>query len=140
MAEILEAIQAHFSQYHRPADFINRRHCDECEAHYRELLEVTVEQLQYKHLENQGWDPSCFLSPDGFRYCFPGLARIADQHRADWLGVLLSRLGLHYLDTFSPQDRTLVQQLLRYWWLQEDVSEWDRTDIGRLLEAWGENA
>lgn len=132
---IIEEIQAHF-QYPRPDDYINRYHCSECEEHYQELLNVPVEKLEYAHLENQGWDPTCFLSPDGFRYYFPALARVADQNRQVWLPVLVNRLGLHYVQTFSPQDRALVKRLLEYWWLCEDLEEGDRTDIGRVLETW----
>lgn len=135
VTDILERIQAHFAQYGRPPDYINRHHCSECEAHYQELLEVPVEKIEYRHVENPGWDPTCFLSSEGFRYYFPGLARIADQHREDWLGVLVSRLGGWQVESFSAEDRALVRALLEQWFLCEDVSEWDRTDIGRVLET-----
>jgi hypothetical protein len=132
--DLLERIRAHFAQYPRPHDYINRHHCGECEEHYQELLEVPVEKIAYAHVENAGWDPTCFLSSEGFRYYFPGLARIADQHREDWLGVLVSRLESWQVESFSAADRALVRELLEYWFLCEDLSEWDHTDIGRVLE------
>lgn len=136
--QIIQQIADHFAKYPRPDNFINRHHCDECEEHYQELLDVRVDQISYTHVENQGWDPTCFLSPDAFRYYFPGLVRIANQHRQDWLPVLVSRLGLHYVGTFSPEDRALVKGLLEYWRLCKDLSEGDQTDIGWVLETYGD--
>jgi len=135
-SSLLEQIQAHFAQYTRPGDYINRHHCQECAEHYQELLDVPVEQLEYVHVENPGWDATCFLSSQGFRYYFPALARIADQNRQVWLAVLVNRLGLHCVESFSQEDRVLVKRLLEYWWRYEDIDEWDRTDIGRVLETW----
>jgi hypothetical protein len=134
--DIIREIQTHFSQYKRPENYINRFHCQECEEHYQELLEVSADQISYTHVENPGWDPTCFLSPDAFRYYFPGLVRIAEQHRQDWLPTLVGRLGVHFVDSFSREDRALVKRVLEYWWLCEDITEWDRTDMGRVLETW----
>lgn len=132
-ASILEEIRDHFARYDRPADYIDRAHCCECEEHYIELLDVTVDSIGYVHVENPGWDPTCFLSPAGFRHYFPGLARIADGHPDHFLEALAMRLSGHYVELFTAEERDLVRRLLEHWWTFEDISEWDRRAVERAL-------
>lgn len=131
--DLLNEIRQHFSRYARPADFIDRGHCCECEEHYQELIGTTAETIAYEHVQNAGWDPTCFLSPGGFRYYFPGLARIADQHREDFLEALVMRLNGHFDQLFTESERSLVGRLLEAWWLDETISDWNRAAVEQAL-------
>lgn len=126
--DVLDEVRAHFGRYSRPDDFIDAAHCCECAEHYAELADVTVDDLAKEHVGDGAWDPTCFLTSEGFRYYFPGLARIATEDR-DWLEMLLPRLSGHYVECFSAEDLALVQRLLDEWWLDEGTSEWTRDAI-----------
>jgi hypothetical protein len=132
---ILEKVSRHFSRYSRPADFINRDHCDECAEHYETLLGVPVDRLEYAHLGDGAWDPSAMLTPDGFRYYFPGIARIADQERDIWMDPLVMRLPLHYTGTFSPDDWRITLELLEHWWLDERLTQFERDGLERGMDT-----
>ena len=132
---ILEELRTQFASYSRPDDFIDRRHCCECEEHYAELLDVPVEAFEYAHVENQGWDATCFLTPDAFRYYFPALARVAQENPLDWMQALVMRLPLHYTDSFSPHDCALTVRLLEHWWTRSDLDEATRHAIAGALRA-----
>jgi hypothetical protein len=136
MDEPIPAMVArHFSRYERPADFINRYHCDECAEHFETLLNLPVDDLTYGHVGDGAWDPTCMLTPDGFRYYFPGIARIADQERAVGVDILVRRLALHYTDTFGRDDWLIIQELLGHWWLDERLSQFDRDGLERGLDT-----
>jgi hypothetical protein len=131
--DLLDEIREHFSQYVRPADFIDRGHCDECAEHYQELVDATAETITYEHVENPGWDPTCFLSPGGFHYYFPGMARIADQHRDDFLEAFVMRLNGYFDALFTATERRLVRRLLESWWLDDSLSDWNRGAVEQAL-------
>jgi hypothetical protein len=130
---LLEEVRVHFAQYPRPDGYINAGHCCECAEHYAELLDVPVDALAKEHVGDGAWDPTCFLTPEGFRYYFPALARIAEADR-DWLEILTPRLSLWYVDAFTPDDRAFVRRLLEHWWLDDDTAEWTRLAVERALD------
>ena len=77
----------------KPEHFTNYRHCCECAEHDATLLAQDVDSIGIEHLGNPGWDPLCFVSPEGFVYYLPALLRIT-------------------LDTMEkPQERYLDQLL-----------------------------
>ncbi len=131
--DILDEIRIHFARYSRPDDYIDRAHCCECEEHYLELLDVPVDALSKEHVGDGAWDPTCFLTSDGFRYYFPGMARIADADRF-WIDIFASRLALWYVDSFSAEDRVLVRRLLEHWWLDDGTPDWERLALQRALD------
>lgn len=133
--ELLETVAKHFGQYERPELFVNRMHCCECEEHYIELVDVPVEAISYKDVENAGWDPTCFLTPDAFKYYLPGLARIADQHPEDFLESLAMRLVIHYTETFTREDRAALLPLLEAWALRDDIDDWTRHPVMHAYEV-----
>ncbi len=133
-SDALAALTAHFAQYSRPADYINRAHCCECEEHYLELLDVPVECLTHEHTGDGAWDPTAFLTPDAFRYYLPGLARIADSDREVWLELFVMRIGLHYTETCNADDWHAITALLEGWWCDESVPEWTRHALEGALD------
>lgn len=72
MQEALEL----FGETPRPEHFTNHTHCSECAEHDETLRNETLESLSYDHLR-PGWDPLCFINPEGFQYYFPALVRLA---------------------------------------------------------------
>lgn len=59
----------------RPLRF-TRHHCDECVEHDLELQPYDNDTLPARVVCNPLWSPSCFLTPQGFRYFAPGLVRL----------------------------------------------------------------
>lgn len=131
--QLLEEIRAHFAQYTRPDNFIDASHCCECAEHYAELADVPVEGITKEHVGDGAWDPSTFLSADGFRYYFPGLCRIANEDRS-WLDIFAPRLGLWYVDTFSEEDRLLARRMLEAWWFAPETPDSSRLAVERALD------
>ena len=76
-AEILARIRQAFAECARPEHFTDYRHCDECAEHDEVLRSRELETLSMADVGNPGWDPICFVSPEGFRYYLPALARLA---------------------------------------------------------------
>lgn len=115
-----------FAEAPRPRQFTSR-HCDECIDHDETMKSFDNETLTPKVLENPGWDPRCFLTPEAFRYFMPGLVRIqievlqpsaASSH--GWLDVNL--LDFHLRDAedlrfshFTPGEVRFVAEL--YHWV-----------------------
>ena len=60
----------------KPEHFTNYRHCCECAEHDETLLAQDVNSIGIEQLGNPGWDPLCFISPEGFLYYLPALIRI----------------------------------------------------------------
>jgi hypothetical protein len=80
-------------QMPKPAHFTNHCHCCECAEHDATFVAHDVDSIGIEQLGNPGWDPLCFVSPEGFLYYLPALIRIT-------------------LDTMAkPQERYLDQLL-----------------------------
>jgi hypothetical protein len=60
----------------KPEHFTNYRHCCECAEHNETLLAYDVNTIGVGQLGNPGWDPLCFVSPEGFLYYLPALIRL----------------------------------------------------------------
>lgn len=124
------------SRHKRPVDFINRNHCEECEEHFMELVDVSVTELSYKEVENPGWDPTCFLNDRGFLYYLPGMVRIVEQNPG-WMTYLLSRLE-NKRDLLSNQEAQLIRKIMEGW-KHKELEIWDRQDLDRVVEGFTEN-
>ncbi|MGC4056029.1 MAG: hypothetical protein QM757_45050 [Paludibaculum sp.] len=74
---ILELVNHAFASSARPEHFTNYRHCEECQEHDALLRARNVDNLAVEDVGNAGWDPICFISPEGFTYYLPALARLA---------------------------------------------------------------
>jgi hypothetical protein len=103
-SQILDIVEQAFRSRVRPEHFTNYNHCDECEEHDELLRSRDIHTLTIKDVGNIGWDPICFVSPDGFAYYLPALARLALAQPNDvgWYGTQL----LFHLS--SDQERILA--------------------------------
>jgi hypothetical protein len=75
--EVLAAIDREFGPCPRPEHFTNSTHCCECLDHDDLLRARDRVTLTHADVGNQGWDPICFITADGFAYYKPALAKLA---------------------------------------------------------------
>lgn len=88
--EALDRLIQAFHACPRPEHFTNFSHCDECAEHDQTLRSRTPETLAIEDVGNSASDPICFISPAGFAYFLPGLARLALQNAGmGWYGPQL---------------------------------------------------
>jgi hypothetical protein len=76
-AEIIEIVKIAFSVVERPEHFTNYIHCEECAEHDETLCRKDQQTLQIDDVNNPGWDPISFCSPQGKAYYMPALIAIA---------------------------------------------------------------
>ena len=122
-AQVLEAIQEAFAGCTRPRHFTNYTHCSECAEHDEVLRSRDVQTLRIEDVGNPGWDPICFISPEGFAYYVPALARLALAQPAEphgWYGQqLLFHLcsdgrGNQRIGVCTPEQRRSIVRLLHH--------------------------
>ncbi|MDH3375983.1 MAG: hypothetical protein OEQ39_03325 [Gammaproteobacteria bacterium] len=141
-----EAIEL-FGSTARPEHFTNFTHCCECAEHDETLRKHTIETLSYDCVR-PGWDPLCFISPEGFQYYFPALVRLALEGTGDsyFIDQLIFHLELdgkrntRYLK-FTPEQRSYVVKLLNYLveTRADEVEEnLDSDALLRTIEIWRE--
>jgi hypothetical protein len=75
--EVLTSLRAAFADCPRPEHFVEHTHCRECAEHDATLLAREVSSLSHADVGSPGWDPVCFVTPEGFAYYLPALARLA---------------------------------------------------------------
>jgi len=121
--EILRAIHIAFRDCPRPEHFTDYTHCAECEEHDEVLRSRDVETLSFNEVGNAGWDPICFLSPAGFAYYLPALARLAldppDEQGNSYLRQFLFHLqydgrGNERWQHCTPKQRAIVVAFLHH--------------------------
>lgn len=119
-AAILADIQQAFAHCPRPAHFTDYTHCEECRDHDKSLLACDRATLSLEVVGNPGWDPICFVSPEGFAYYFPALARLALEPPTDSEDWYVPQLLFHllYKEAFwqhcSPTQRAAVAALIQH--------------------------
>ena len=144
MQEALEL----FGKTPRPEHFTNYTHCSECAEHDETLRNETLSSLSYDHLR-PGWDPLCFISPEGFQYYFPALVRLALEGTDEnyFIDQLLFHLELdgsknsRYL-MFTTEQRNYVVKLLKHLVetrAQEIEENLDSGALFRAIDVWGGN-
>ena len=74
---ILESLRTAFPDCAKPDHFTNYTHCEECLSHDEFLRSGDRESLRLEEVNNPGWDPLCFASPEGFCYYLPALVRFS---------------------------------------------------------------
>lgn len=144
----LEALRRAFSSCRRPAHFTNHLHCQECAEHDRTLLARTPETVTLQDIGKPGWDPICFITPEGFAYYLPGLARLlveASGYGPQFFWHLISDGPRNArFEHCSPEQRMAVAGFLRYvieMRADELDAECAADDAFRALEIWsGEEA
>ena len=141
-----EAIEL-FGNTPRPEHFTDFTHCCECSEHDETLRKETLETLSYDCVR-PGWDPLCFISPEGFQYYFPALVRLALEGTGDtyFIDQLIFHLALdgkrnsRYLK-FTPEQRSYVVRLLSYIveTRPDEIEEnFDSDALFRTIEIWEE--
>jgi len=141
-----EAIEL-FGNTPRPEHFTDFTHCCECSEHDETLRKETLETLSYDCVR-PGWDPLCFISPEGFQYYFPALVRLALEGTGDtyFIDQLIFHLELdgkrnsRYLK-FTPEQRSYVVRLLSYIveTRTDEIEEHFNYDaLFRTIEIWEE--
>ncbi len=123
-ADILSQIDAAFAGVAKPLHFTNFEHCEECAEHDATLRNHDRNTLPLESLDNGGWDPLCFCSPEGKAYYFPLLARYSlapPRYGDDWYG---EQLLFHLFDDgpensfllyCSSEQRRAVAALVLHW-------------------------
>jgi len=119
---ILELLRNAFSDCLRPEHFTNYGHCSECRDHDHLLRSRDVNTLAIEDVGNSGWDPICYISPEGFAYYFPALARLALEDESKLYGWYGPQLLFHlndnvcsrYLPHFRQEQKQAVVALLRH--------------------------
>ena len=122
-ADILQRVQQAFAECRRPEHFTDFTHCEECAEHDEVLRSHDIHTLRIEHVGNPGWNPICFISPEGFAYYLPALARLAlaePDYAHGWYGGQFlwhlcydghqNKLWL----ACKPEQRRVVVELLRY--------------------------
>jgi hypothetical protein len=104
--EMINAVQQAFAAEPRPEHFTDHTHCCECAEHDALLASRDLGTLRVEDVNNAGWDPICFVTAKGFRYCLPALVRLALQSATseDWY---LPQLLFH-LTYDGPQNRRVM--------------------------------
>jgi len=119
----LAALRGAFETCPRPAHFTNHEHCEECAEHDATLLSRDPDSLTLADAGNPGWDPICFVSPEGFAYYLPGLARLVFEEPSGgygWYGcqflwhLILDGPGNARYRHCSPEQRRAVAGFLGY--------------------------
>ena len=75
--DIYNIVENAFAVGLRPAHFTNYWHCSECKDHDDTLCSKSADTLTLAEVGNLGWDPICFITPEGMQYYFPALVRLA---------------------------------------------------------------
>lgn len=146
----LDRIRHAFAACPRPAHFTNRSHCAECAEHDDTLLARTPDTLTSDDVGNPCWSPIAFLSPEGFAYYLPGLARLAlddGDPAADWYApqffwaLISSGAGNERFLHCSPAQREAVAAFLSYL-IETRVEQIEEhcamEDAVRAFEIWGD--
>ena len=76
-AEIIEIVRLAFSGVERPQHFTDHLHCEECAEHDETLRQKNLSTLEVNDINNPGWDPISFCSPQGKAYYMPALVAFA---------------------------------------------------------------
>lgn len=76
-AEALAMLDAAFARVRKPQHFTDFEHCSECKQHDDLLRSRSRTTIQLSDVDNPGWNPINFLTPEGFCYYLPALAKLA---------------------------------------------------------------
>lgn len=141
-----EAIEL-FGNTPRPEHFTDYRHCCECAEHDETLRRESIETLSYESVR-PGWDPFCFISPEGFQYYFPALVRLALEGTGEnyFIDSLVFHLELDgkgnaRFRKFTSGQRAYVVRLLHYFVETRAVEieeNFDSDALFRTIEIWDE--
>ena len=113
--ELIERVRLACRDEPRPEHFTDYGHCCECAEHDATLRDAAPETIGLAELGNPGWDPICFVTPAGFRYYLPALARLAlGRGEAYYLGQFLFHLRSGRVAELTSAQRAAVLALLEH--------------------------
>ena len=148
-SQIIDQTKQAFSDAPRPEHFTDFNHCGECQEHDDLLRSRDLDTLKLEDVGKPGWNPICFITPEGFCYYFPALARLAlTEPTSDFGWYLLAELLFQltyggpqsrHFQFCSRQQRRAVAAFLRY--VAESrgariVSEGCKDGLERAIELW----
>ena len=151
-ADILQGVQQAFAGCRRPEHFMNFTHCEECAEHDELLRSRDIYTLRIEDVGNPGWDPICFISPEGFAYYLPALARLAlaePDYAHGWYGGQLlfhlcsdGRRNERLLACTPEQRRSVVEFLQHLAETRASLadSELRTDDLFQAIEIWSDEA
>ncbi len=89
--DVILLVESAFARVKRPEHFTDYNHCEECKEHDKLLRSRDRATIRVSDGDNPGWNPLDFITPEGFLYYFPSLAKLA-----------LSKEGEAFLINFVP--------------------------------------
>lgn len=104
---VLQNVQYAFSHRRKPEHFTNYSHCEECAEHDELLLSRDIHSLRIEDVR-PGWDPICFISPEGFAYYLPALIRLALSEPSEKWGWYGGQLLFHLCSDGVRNERILA--------------------------------
>jgi hypothetical protein len=107
-ASIIQAIQQAFAKRRKPKHFTNYKHCLECAEHDKVLCSRDIYSLRIEDVGNAGWDPICFISPEGFAYYLPALVRLTLAEPVEPHGWYGCQLLFHLCSDGRRNERVLA--------------------------------
>ncbi len=123
MALVVQA----FGRVRRPQHFTDFTHCNECRDHDALLRSRDRETLAIGDVDNLGWNPINFLTPDGFLYYFPALAKLGLSPQGEGFltdlvpfhlcDALYDKKGRHthpWLGALDGHQRNAIREYVRY--------------------------
>jgi len=146
--KLVEEAKKLFPANNRPGAFIrNPDHCCECAEHEETLREHDQDSIGIEQLGNAGWDPICFISPEGYKYYFPALVRLAlnDSDNMSYIEQFLFSLAYdgpnnERFKSFSEEQKQFVRKLLLEIIDSVSISEegqrWLEPDFDQALKVW----
>jgi hypothetical protein len=149
-AEILDLVTKAFAGCPRPEHFADHTHCCECAEHDATLLSRDVDRLTQDEVGSPAWDPICFITPEGFAYYLPALARLAlaaEHPTWGWYGPQLffhlasdGRRNARWLHC-TPEQRRAVAALLEHIFATRAalIQPFDERPFFEALEVWSDS-
>ena len=119
--EILAQIESAFSDCVKPDEFVDASHCEECAEHNETLSKTSRDEIGLEELGMPGWDPICFVKPEGFLYYFPAMVRLVFDESTD--AQYLSQFLFHctyegensrFFSHFSREQVRATADLMRF--------------------------
>jgi hypothetical protein len=131
---LVETLRRLFPLSNRPSVFTDRNHCEECSEHDDTLQGCDPEYISLDEVGNPGWDPICFINPQGFLYFMSGLARLALVFTDDsyYIGQFIFHLNSERIEAMTEEQKEAVHDLLCYIRIRHKVTISDNFDLDQL--------
>jgi hypothetical protein len=116
--EICELVNQAFADSPRPEHFTNYHHCSECKEHDDLFRSRDLDTLAIEDVGNPGWQPVCFLNPEGWLYYFPAFVRLTfanlkDSFLDQFLFFLVDAKREDFA-SFRPSQKAVVRTFLHH--------------------------